>query len=82
MRRSCELWTNFAKYGNPPNSCSFDVRWEPVHKILLEKEKFVLNYLEMDNDQLINAINPDNERIEFWRSVYDEYNGGIQNAKL
>lgn len=36
----------------------------------------------MDNDQLFNAVNPDEKRMEFWRGIYNEYNNGLQNAKL
>lgn len=83
MKRNCELWTNFAKYGNPtPDSSNIDVRWRPVDKIPLENEKFALNYLEIDNDQLSNAVDPDEERMEFWRNIYNEFNGGLHNAKL
>lgn len=83
LRRSCELWTNFAKYGNPtPDSSSSDIRWMPVNKVPSENERFDLNYLEMDNDQLFNTTNPDKQRMDFWRNIYNEYNNGLQNAKL
>lgn len=53
-----------------------------MDKFSSEDEKFVLNYLEIDNDQLFNAVDPDKERIEFWRNIYNEFNDGLQNAKL
>lgn len=83
LRRTCKLWTNFAKFSDPtPNSSDFNVRWKPVDKLTSKNEKFNLNYLEMDNDKLANAVNPDAERIEFWRKVYDEFNSGLHKAKL
>ena len=83
LRRTCELWTNFAKYGDPtPDSSSLNVRWKPVEKPQSENEKFNLNSMEMDNDKLINAVNPDCERIEFWKKVYVEFNEGLHKAKL
>lgn len=53
-----------------------------MDKFSSEDEKFVLNYLEIDTDQLFNAVDPDKERIEFWRNIYNEFNDGLQNAKL
>lgn len=53
-----------------------------MDKVLSENKKFVLNYLEIDNDQLFNAVDPDKERMDFWRNVYNEYNNGLENAKL
>lgn len=38
--------------------------------------------MEIDNDQLFNAVDPDKERMDFWRNVYNEYNNGLENAKL
>lgn len=83
LRRTCELWANFAKYGDPtPDSSNVNVRWKPVDKLLSDNGKFNLNYMEMDNNQLINAVNPDGERMEFWKKVYDDFNNGVLNAKL
>lgn len=82
VRRTCELWANFAKYSNPtPESSSFP-RWNSVDKISPYETKFNLNYYEMDNERLVSLVNPDNERIEFWRKVYDEFNNGLLQAKL
>lgn len=83
LRRTCELWTNFAKYGDPtPTSSNFGVRWKPVDKLLSNDDKFNLNYLEIDNDGLVNGVNPDGERYKFWKKVYEEFNNGLHKAKL
>lgn len=82
VRRTCELWANFAKYGNPTPELSNLPRWNPVDKITPNDSKFNLNYMEMDNEQLVSRVNPDSERIEFWRKVYDEFNNGLLQAKL
>lgn len=81
LRRTCELWTNFAKFGNPTPPSSDFPQWNPVQKIG-QKENFKLDYFEMDNDQLMNGVNPDHERMEFWRKVYNEFNNGLLKAKL
>lgn len=82
LRRTCAMWTNFAKYGDPtPDSSNFGVRWKPVDQLQSDNEEFNLNYLEID-DELINAVNPDSERIEFWKKVYDDFNNGLHKAKL
>lgn len=36
----------------------------------------------MDNERLVNEVNPDGERMEFWKKIYDEFNNGILRAKL
>lgn len=46
------------------------------------EDTFKLNYLEMDNEGLVNKVNPDAERMEFWKRVYDEFNNGLLKAKL
>lgn len=82
VRRMCELWTNFAKYSNPtPDSSKFPL-WKPVDKIAPNESTFHLNYLEIDNESMVSGINPDNERITFWRNIYDEFNNGLLKAKL
>ncbi|XP_055921512.1 juvenile hormone esterase isoform X2 [Eupeodes corollae] len=75
VKTMCKLWANFAKYGNPtPDGKTdlIDCTWEPVKKIK-NNESFVLNAFVIDEKQQM-AQNPDEERIEFWRSVYRKYN--------
>lgn len=82
LRRTCELWTNFAKYGNPtPTSSSFP-SWNPVTKIGPNGKDFNLDYYEIDNDQCVSGVNPDSKRMQFWRKIYDNFNNGLLKAKL
>lgn len=73
LRRTCELWTNFAKYGNPTPTSSNLIHWRPVKKVHSDDEMFTLNYLEMDNEELASKVNPDVDRMEFWREIYEEF---------
>lgn len=82
LRRTCELWTNFAKYGNPTPPSSSLPLWNPVTKIGPNGKDFNLHYYEMDNDQFVSDVNPDGKRMQFWREVYDSFNNGLLKAKL
>lgn len=82
LRQTCELWTNFAKFGEPTPPSSTFPRWNPVQKIGQDGKDFKLDYFEMDNNQVVNRVNPDHERMEFWRKVYNEFNNGLLKAKI
>lgn len=82
LRRTCTLWTNFAKYGNPTPDDSFP-KWNPIDKSAFAgNDNHRWDYMAMENDKLEMRTNPDHERIEFWRKLYDEYNNGILKANL
>lgn len=68
MRRFVNLWTSFAKYGNPTNELNnlIKVKWLPV-------EKNEMNYLEIGKELTV-GINPDKERMEFWDDIATTYN--------
>ncbi|XP_055837765.1 carboxylic ester hydrolase isoform X2 [Episyrphus balteatus] len=84
VKTMCRLWANFAKHGNPtPGGGDADLincNWEQVKKIDND-EKFVLNAFIIDEKQKM-IDNPDEERIEFWRSVYRKYNKDSILSKL
>ncbi|XP_055324324.1 esterase B1-like [Sitodiplosis mosellana] len=82
LRRTCALWTNFAKYGDPTPSTSNFPLWNPVKKIAANEKDFKLDYFEIDNDRLVSCVNPDGKRIEFWREIYYKFNNGLMKAKL
>ncbi|XP_053674680.1 acetylcholinesterase-like [Anopheles nili] len=80
-RYMCRLWTNFARYGNPTpaHDESLPFQWTSVPPMEPETPAgFDLPYLRI-NAQPQMAINPDEERIDFWRKIYDQYNGGFRN---
>lgn len=78
----CKMWTNFAKCGNPtpPTDQSMSIRWDPV-KPTKDGEKFRLDYLEIDETSKM-MTDPDGNRIEFWRNLYQKWNGGFLKPKL
>ncbi|CAB3244715.1 unnamed protein product [Arctia plantaginis] len=67
INRTCTLWTNFAKYGNP--TPTFDenlgVEWKPY---TLENQE----YLDLGNTLMMDSA-PDKEEIELWESVFKQY---------
>ncbi|XP_055381803.1 juvenile hormone esterase-like [Condylostylus longicornis] len=78
----CKLWTNFAKYSNPtPNEDdSLKFKWKPV-KNIKNNEKFTLDYLNIDNEIQMKQ-DPDKERIQFWRDIYQTWNKDFLRPKL
>ncbi|KAL4709553.1 hypothetical protein ACJJTC_007284 [Scirpophaga incertulas] len=58
------LWTNFAKYGNPTPDDALGVRWMPYS---VERQ----HYLEIGND-LISRVSPDKDEVDFWDRVFKQ----------
>ncbi|XP_037028692.1 esterase E4-like [Bradysia coprophila] len=81
-KKMCRMWTNFAKYGSPTpaNDKSLSIKWDPV-KPTKDGEKFILEYLEID-DEFWMRTDPDKDRIEFWRKLYQKWNGSFIRPKL
>lgn len=82
-KEMCKMWTNFAKYGNPTpanDETVVSVKWDPV-KPTKDGEKFVLDYLEID-EKTHMLTDPDKNRIDFWKNLYQKWNGGFLKPKL
>lgn len=85
--RMCKLWTNFAKYGNPTpmqvddenDKCDFE--WKSIKSIKNDSDPFDFNYLAI-GDQFEMKSNPAADRIEFWRHLYEKWNGSFLKPKL
>ncbi|KAH8372722.1 hypothetical protein KR009_003691, partial [Drosophila setifemur] len=61
----CKMWANFARNGKPSD------KWLPVQKPEAGKP-FQLNCLLIDQN-LNMSVNPDSDRMNFWRSMYRRY---------
>lgn len=75
-KQICNLWANFAKYSQPtPNAQKLltNCSWLPVRKPQNKQDKFVLDYLAINGNDCEMKSQPDEERIEFWQSIYNEY---------
>jgi acetylcholinesterase len=75
----CKLWTNFAKYGNPtPDSHEnpLAIKWEPVKSTDKDLKYMVLS----ENPRMETDLHGD--RIELWKSVYEQQNGSFLKPKL
>ncbi|KAJ3645076.1 hypothetical protein Zmor_022763 [Zophobas morio] len=65
--RFVKLWTNFAKFGNPtPDNKDRLLKtvWKPVTSTKVD-------FLDIGQD-LVAMVNPDHERMKFWKQLYDE----------
>ncbi|XP_075165587.1 cricklet [Haematobia irritans] len=81
------LWTNFAKYSNPtpsnPKVDSFiNCNWQPVRNPSSEDDTFTLDYLCIDGKGCEMKTNPDKERIEFWRNIYQKFSQPLDYSRL
>jgi hypothetical protein len=65
----CELWTNFAKYGNP----TVHSTWAPVEGDL--------NYFILDAQPKMEK-NLHAARMDFWRKIYRQSNKDFLTPKL
>lgn len=76
-----KLWTNFARTGNPTPDIAdevIDLTWSPVtvdHINFLDWGKFDFETNTSDNQNFKTDVNPDFDRIQFWKQLYDEYGG-------
>lgn len=82
----CKLWTNYAKYGEPTprNAANGDgvvpVIWTPV-KPVNKNETANIDFLEIGNC-ITMRINPDQDRINFWRKEFTKRNGSFLKPRL
>ncbi|GBP50147.1 Esterase FE4 [Eumeta japonica] len=65
IKQMTQLWTNFAKFGDPTVDNSLDVKWLPY---TMERE----DYLEI-GEKLIPGNSPDKEEITFWETIFYKY---------
>uniref|UniRef100_W8B8I9 carboxylesterase n=1 Tax=Ceratitis capitata TaxID=7213 RepID=W8B8I9_CERCA len=76
IKRLSALWTNFARYGNPTPAESDFTRdlgcvWTPTNGAAKE-ENISLDCFIIDEECRM-LRNPDSERIEFWKEIYQRY---------
>ncbi|XP_062543902.1 acetylcholinesterase-like isoform X4 [Armigeres subalbatus] len=77
--KMCNLWTNFAKSGNPTSS-GMDFTWEPYELLTDCNGNSSVNCLLLD-EKVEMAKNPFHERLNFWRNLYNKYNGSFLKPK-
>ncbi|KAI4468812.1 carboxylesterase [Holotrichia oblita] len=65
--RITALWTNFSKYSNPTPDDFNEFKWEPI-------TNDTFNYIDFGTDATIPGVNPDEDRVNFWHSVYSSSN--------
>ncbi|KAJ2951268.1 hypothetical protein O0L34_g5669 [Tuta absoluta] len=63
--RMTRLWTNFAKKGNPTPDNSLGAEWKPY---TLQDQ----HYLEIGTELELKT-RPDDEDIQFWEQIHEEY---------
>jgi len=65
-RNMVALWTNFAIYGNPTPDDSNGFVWPAVG----ENE---FNFVNITTNVTYSDVNPNQERMQFWYNLYEEY---------
>lgn len=81
MRQTmCKLWANFAKYGDPTpaDDKSLPFKWNPIN--VNDPKSVDFDFLQIDKETTMKK-GLYNDRMEFWRGVYEKYNGGFQSFK-
>ncbi|KAG5670711.1 hypothetical protein PVAND_000957 [Polypedilum vanderplanki] len=72
--RLLRLWTNFVKFGNPTPKGKADqllnLEWNPINST----SPYQIPYLDITT-MLEMKKNPEQERMEFWDDLYEQYNG-------
>uniref|UniRef100_A0A8D8C2P0 carboxylesterase n=1 Tax=Culex pipiens TaxID=7175 RepID=A0A8D8C2P0_CULPI len=74
----CKLWTNFAKLGTPTPDNSLGFRWSSVQEAVGLNGQFELHALDL-NDRPTMVANPFAERFNFWKALFQQYNGSHLN---
>ncbi|KXJ83277.1 hypothetical protein RP20_CCG007797 [Aedes albopictus] len=78
--KMCKLWTNFAKTGNPSSS-GMEFSWEPYELSNDCNDNVRVNCLQLD-ENVAMVENPCRERLNFWKNLYQKYNGSFLQPKL
>lgn len=73
-RLMCKLWTNFAKFGTPTPDNSLGFLWPSVQEANESTENFTLQAIDL-NEEPKMVTNPFEERFNFWKSMFKQYNG-------
>ncbi|XP_058829053.1 venom carboxylesterase-6-like [Topomyia yanbarensis] len=72
----CQLWTNFAKFGNPtPDEDTLGFCWPAVNETKTSLKDFELIAVELIEEPKI-IKNPFAARFNFWKSLFTRYNEG------
>lgn len=79
----CKLWTNFAKYHDPTpdHHNPLPIKWNPVGPADESSKKFEVDYLMIDEKSEMKK-NIYQNRMDFWRSLYEKYNSSFINPKF
>jgi acetylcholinesterase len=74
----CKMWTNFAKFNDPTpdDDKSLPVKWKPIERVDNDLE---FDYLKITNDGNFMEKNMNKKYVNFWRKVYENYNGNFLN---
>ncbi|XP_055527210.1 uncharacterized protein LOC129719825 [Wyeomyia smithii] len=74
-----QLWTNFAKFGNPtPTKEQIGCIWDKVTPIDEKQQDFPLHVLDLA-DPIGMASNPFADRVDFWKKLFSKFGGNYLN---
>lgn len=80
MDRMCEIFSTFARCGDPNNKSIGSVQWKPI--VLETKNPNELHYKCLNIAKDVSYIDwPENERMQFWDQIYDQLSHMNQEIK-
>lgn len=68
VERMCEIFTTFARFGNPNNELIAPIEWKPVTFESINQNDFTYKCLNVSNE--LSYIDwPEFERMPFWDEI-------------
>lgn len=78
MDRMCEIFTTFARVGNPNNQLTAPIQWEPVTFGASDASEHSYKCLNVSNE--LSYIDwPEFERMPFWDEIYQQFSSMAKN---
>lgn len=78
IKRMCEIFTTFAKVGNPNNELIGSIEWKPVTFGTADQNDYNYKCLNISNE--VSYIDwPEFERMQFWDEMFDQFSRNANN---
>lgn len=78
VERMCEIFTTFAKVGNPNNELVAPIEWKPVTFESIDRKDFTYKCLNVSNE--LSYIDwPEFEKMPFWDEMYQQFEKFLKN---
>lgn len=71
IERMCEIFTTFARFGNPNNELTAPIEWKPVTFESKDQKEYNYKCLNISNE-LSYIDSPEFERMHLWDEIYQK----------